>query len=285
MTLRFGYVTNGLGDHRLEDALCLLADHGYQGVGVTLDHHHLDPFAPDLHVRLARLARLLDRLGLAVVIETGARFALDPRRKHEPSLLSGGRDRRLDLLERAIDIAAELGAAAVSFFSGALPPSLSEKAAWVRLVDGCSRLLDRAERRHVVLGLEPEPGMLVERLDDYDELAARLSTPPRLRITLDLGHCLCVEDQAPELCLRRAAPRLANVHIEDMRRGVHEHLDFGDGELDVRSALRALEAAGYRGLVCVELPRHAHLAHVTVPRSIRLLRSALSPELSKEASA
>ena len=31
---------------------------------------------------------------------------------------------------------------------------------------------------------------------------------------------------------------LWNVHIEDMRRGVHEHLMFGEGEINFSEALR-----------------------------------------------
>ncbi|NUV53383.1 sugar phosphate isomerase/epimerase, partial [Streptomyces coelicolor] len=42
LPLRFGYGTNGLADLRLDDALGLLADLGYDGVGLTLDHMHLD---------------------------------------------------------------------------------------------------------------------------------------------------------------------------------------------------------------------------------------------------
>ena len=38
VSLRLAYVTNGLGHHRLDDALALLADSGYDGVALTLDH-------------------------------------------------------------------------------------------------------------------------------------------------------------------------------------------------------------------------------------------------------
>jgi sugar phosphate isomerase/epimerase len=65
-----------------------------------------------------------------------------------------------------------------------------------------------------------------------------------------------------------------HVHVEDMRRGVHEHLDFGEGELDLPVALAALEEIGYRGLVAVELSRHSHAADTVVPRAIRVLREA-----------
>ncbi|XKK39570.1 sugar phosphate isomerase/epimerase [Nocardiopsis sp. ARC36] len=120
--MRFGYGTNGFRDHRLDDALALLADLGYEGVGLTLDHPHLDPFAPDAFARTARIGRRLSELGLAVVVETGARYLMDPRRKHEPTLVSDeGSERRVDLLCRAVRIAEDLEAEAVSFWSGVLP--------------------------------------------------------------------------------------------------------------------------------------------------------------------
>lgn len=81
--LHFGYGTNGLADLRLDDALALLADLGYAGVGLTLDHMHLDPYAPDLAARTARLARRLDALGLDVTVET----VPPPRRGHGHSIL------------------------------------------------------------------------------------------------------------------------------------------------------------------------------------------------------
>ena len=34
---RLGYNTNGLAHHRLDDALALLADSGYEGIALTLD--------------------------------------------------------------------------------------------------------------------------------------------------------------------------------------------------------------------------------------------------------
>src|SRR5262245_53637329 len=117
-----GYNTNGFAHHRLDDTLEILAELGYRSVALTLDYHALNPFQPDLAMRLEQTRFLLEELKLACVIETGARFLLDPRRKHQPTLLSATpeeRQRRLDFLFRAVDIAAQLGAGAVSFWSGA----------------------------------------------------------------------------------------------------------------------------------------------------------------------
>ncbi|WP_194896958.1 sugar phosphate isomerase/epimerase family protein [Catenulispora pinisilvae] len=275
--IRLGYGTNGFADHRLDDVLAILADLGYDGLALTLDHQHLDPYAPDLAERVRALSRRLDRLGLDVVIETGARYLLDPWRKHQPTLLSAereGRARRVDLLVRAVRIAADLGAQAVSFWSGAVPDDGDPAAAWERLVAGCETVLAAARDAGVVLGFEPEPGMLLDSLDRFDRLRDALGRPDGFGVTVDIGHCRCLEPDAIPDCLARVAPYLVNVQIDDMRRGVHEHLEFGAGEIDFPPVMRALSESGYRGLVSVELPRHSHAATRIATESLTFLRKA-----------
>jgi sugar phosphate isomerase/epimerase len=275
MSLRFAYSTNGFGDHRLTDAFRVLSGLGYDGVALTLDHHHLDPFAPDLAGRVAAVRRELAATGLGVVVETGARYLLDPWHKHQPTLLSAeGRERRMELLRRAIAITAELGADTTHLWSGALLPPVTAEEGWRRLVDGCAELLEEAERAGVRLAFEPEPGMLVADLAGYRRLLAELGGPARLMLTMDIGHCRCLEPESPEACVAAFADRIAHVQIEDMRRGVHEHLPFGEGEIDFPPVLRALSGIGFRGLVTVELPRHGHAATATARRSLEFLRAA-----------
>ena len=119
--LLLGYNTNGFAHHRLEDALAIIAELGYGSVALTLDHHVLNPFEPDLLGRTAHVRGLLEEHRLHCVVETGARFLLDPRRKHQPTLISpteDEREKRLGFLCDAVGIAQELGADAVSFWSG-----------------------------------------------------------------------------------------------------------------------------------------------------------------------
>jgi sugar phosphate isomerase/epimerase len=276
VTIRFGYGTNGMHSHRLEDALSVLAGLGYDGVALTLDHLHLDPFAPDLPARVTTVARRLDRLGLAVVVETGARYLLDPLRKHHPTLLDTAPDaaRRVDYLHRAVEVAADLGAEAVSFWSGALPPGLDGPTAWDRLVDGVGRVLDLADRREVVCAVEPEPGHFVDTLDGVLHLRALAGDPDRLRVTLDLGHVVCNEPRGMTETIHRAGDLLANVQVDDMVPGVHEHLELGAGQVDFVAALAALHDVGYRGLASLELPRQSHAAPTVAERSLAFLRAA-----------
>ncbi|MFF1392732.1 sugar phosphate isomerase/epimerase family protein [Streptomyces sp. NPDC058287] len=277
MTIRWGYGTNGLTDLRLEDALAVLADLGYDGVGLTLDHMHLDPLVPDLRTRTRQVARALDRHGLSVTVETGARYVLDPRRKHGPSLLDPDPDARASrtrLLIRAVQVAADLGAHAVHCFSGITPDGTDDGTAWKRLADALAPVLDAASAAGVPLAIEPEPGHLLATLADFHYLREEFGGPEALGLTLDIGHCQCLEPLPPADCVREAAPWLKHVQIEDMRRGVHEHLPFGEGEIDFPPVLEALEATGYQGLAVVELPRHSHAGPQLAQESLRFLRNA-----------
>ncbi|GAB2975517.1 EboA domain-containing protein [Saccharothrix stipae] len=281
MTFRLGYGTNGFANHRLDDALAVIADLGYTGVALTLDHHHLDPFGPDLPRQVQQVATRLDRLGLGVVVETGARYLLDPWRKHHPTLVSDAQEARVDFLLRAVRIAADLGADCVSFWSGVVPAGVDDDEAWRRMRSGVAAVLDGAARYGIPLGLEPEPGMLVERLDQALDLRAELGSPALLGITLDVGHCVAVEPRDAAACIRRAGDLLLNVQLDDMRPGVHEHLEFGEGELDLAATLAALDEIGYTGLAAVELPRHSHAAPDVARRAMSALREA-SPEPAPE---
>ncbi|SCL38379.1 Sugar phosphate isomerase/epimerase [Micromonospora rhizosphaerae] len=272
--LRFGYGTNGFANHRLFDALAVIADLGYQGVALTLDHDHLDPFAPGLARRVAAVHRRLAALGLSVVVETGARYLLDPWHKHAPTLLHDDPAPRVEFLRRAVSIGADLDAEAVSFWAGVRPPHVPEAVARDRLVAGCAEVCAAADAAGVPLGFEPEPGMLVEEIAGWWRLRDALGGPPRFGLTLDIGHCRCLEPLPVPECVAAVADHLVNVQIDDMRRGVHEHLEFGEGEIDFPPVLRALAEAGYRGLVAVELPRHSHAAPTVAARSIEFLRSA-----------
>lgn len=273
--LRFGYGLNGFTDHRLPDALAVIADLGYDGVAITLDHGHLDPIGPGLAQRVARAARLLADHGLDVVIETGGRYVLDPRRKHYPTFVSDeGRERRIDLVATALRIAPDLGARVVSCWSGTLPDSATPEEGRARVDHAVASLVPVAEEAGVTLALEPEPGMFLERVGDVVALIERLGRPDALALTIDVGHLTCTEAESPGSVIRGAAGLVANVQIDDMRRGVHEHLPFGEGDVDLPDVLAALGDIDYGGLVHVELPRHTHAAPLLAEHSLNALRTA-----------
>ena len=272
--LRYAYNTNGAANHRLDDALVLIAEAGYDGVALTLDHHHHDPFAPDFTSRNAQLAGRLRELNLGLVIETGARYLLDPRQKHEPTLLApsaAGRARRIEFLTRCLDVCAACQGETVSFWAGVPQPSVAPAQAWNWLLEGVRQVEAAARERGIIASLEPEPGMLVETVDDYRRVQAAV---PSLRLALDTGHLLVTGEREPAAAVHEFAPQLGTVALEDMRRGVHEHLPFGEGDMDVPAVLQALHAIRFPGLVSVELSRESPRAHLMIPQALAYLRQA-----------
>jgi len=272
MTLRFAFNTNGAAHHRLDDALSLIAEAGYDGVALTLDIHHLDPFDPAFTSNTRQLAARLRALNLGCVVETGARFLLDPRAKHEPTLVTAdpaGRARRIDFLTRALAVAAETGGEAMSFWAGVPKPGVDPARARDWLREGVEEIVRRAEAMGVVAALEPEPGMLIETVDDW-----RALDMPSLKLALDTGHCIVTGERDPAAAVVEFAASLGTVTIEDMRRGEHIHLPFGEGDMDVPAVLGALRSVGFGGLICVELSRESHRADVMIPKALAALKAA-----------
>jgi L-ribulose-5-phosphate 3-epimerase len=270
-----GYNTNGFAHHRLEDAITILAELGYRSVALTLDYHALDPYDAELSNQLKRVGDLLRENELRCVIETGARFLLDPNRKHQPTLLDPDpvrRARRLDFLQRAVDVAEALDADAVSFWSGTPCEPAPEAVLMDRLALECRELCYFAAPHKVRLAFEPEPGMFIDTMPRFAELH-RLVNRPHFGLTLDIGHLHCQGETPVAVHLRHWRDWLWNVHIEDMRRGVHDHLMFGEGEIDFGEVLGGLEEIGYEGGVHVELSRHSHNAVETARQAVRFLET------------
>jgi sugar phosphate isomerase/epimerase len=260
-----GYDTNGLQNHRLEDALDLLAGHGYEAVALTLDVMHLDPFESSRE-DVQKVGRLLERRALLPAITTGARYLLDPKAKHEPTLMTRdarGRARRLDFYERASAIGAAVGARVVAFWSGIDRAPGRDSFAW--LVDGVRQTCAIARGHGLVPALEPEPGMAIATLAGYGELCEALGDEAPA-LCLDIGHLYVTQEGDPVELIERNKDRLALVQISDMKRGVHEHLLPGEGDVDFRGALSAVRRSGYAGALCFELSRSSHVAPAAVAR-------------------
>ena len=275
-----GYNTNGLAHHDLFDAIELLADIGYRSVAITIDHRALSPRDADNRQTIERLRPLLEQRQMRSVIETGARFLLNPRIKHEPTLISPdpiGRRARLDFYEYAIDTAAALQSDCVSLWSGRPHDDFPCGEAMNWLVEGLQHTLQYAAARHVTIGFEPEPGMLIDTLARWEELLAQPGMED-LCLTLDVGHLHCQGEGPIDAAIHRWASRLVNVHIEDMRAGVHEHLMFGEGEMSFPPILRALREVCYVGGVHVELSRQSHEGPAAAQKAYDFLNRLVESE-------
>ena len=186
-------------------------------------------------------------------------------------------DRRLDFLRRA-DRRRRRPRRRGGLVLGRRPARrrVDPATAWDRLVAGVRRARRRTPTAAGVRAAASSPSRACSSRPS--PTGPRLHAARRARrgfgITLDIGHCRCLEP-APVPTASGAAGRPAvNVQIDDMRRGVHEHLEFGDGRdrLSAGAARRCasrLPRAG-RGRAAPALARRARVA----ARSIDFLRAA-----------
>ena len=274
-----GYNTNGFAHHDPFEALEVLSEIGYRSVALTLDHGPLNPFAADWPANLSRLKETLRRLKLKNVVETGARYLLDPRTKHEPTLVSANsaaRQRRIDFLRRAIDAAEALDSDCVSLWSGIRRDDAGDEAVLERLAESLRVVVQHATERGVTLGFEPEPGMFIDTMKAFSRLLQWIDAP-HLQLTLDVGHLWCQGELPLADYIARWGPKIVNVHIEDMRAGVHEHLMFGEGQMHFPPIIEALAKTGYRGGLHVELSRHSHDAPAAAKKAYDFMSPLLAP--------
>ena len=266
------YGTNGLGEHTLAASLDVLEAIGYRAIGLTLGTTHFDPFAADWRERSEALAADLARRGFRIAIETGSPYLLDAFEPFAPSFAADDASAREALLERAIEIAAIVGAECVSTWSGALPAGVDEETAWARLAERMAPLVARAAQLDVRIAIEPEPGMIVESVADVLRWREALGSPANFGVTVDIGHAIATGEPGGSVgAIRAAGELLFNVHVDDMPEGRHEHLPLGEGDLDLPATFAALEEVGFTGIAAVELPRHAGEAPLRARQSLRIL--------------
>jgi L-ribulose-5-phosphate 3-epimerase len=275
-SMYLGYNTNGFAHHRLDDVIAILHDLGYSGIAITPDVHHLDPMSQNWHHELEHVQDLLQKHHMSCVLESGARFILDPWQKHQPTLMgtcATARKVRRDFLKKLAAAAPALGTDILSFWSGKALDEASPDMLMDRLVDEIRHLLDEIPDT-VRLAFEPEPGMFLERISQFEELQYRVNHQ-RFGLTLDIGHLICQEEDNISEIITQYQSVLWNIHIEDMRPRVHDHLLFGEGVVPFAEVFAALRVIHYSGGLFVELSRHSYDAVRTAQKSLEFLRKHL----------
>ena len=255
-----GYNTNGFAHHKIEDALQILAELGYRSIAFTLDYNTVEPFAANAIARARELGKMAQDLGLNLVIETGARFLLDPRRKHQPTLISkqaSDRKKRVDFLLRCAELGLAMGSNTLSFWSGKPDFEAAEDSYWQLLIEQCIEISKQVENSGMKIAFEPEPGMFIDTMDKFEQLHKAI-LHSKFGLTLDIGHLECMNEMPLLPHLEKWSSVLWNIHLEDMRQGVHDHLPPGEGLIDFGKVFEGLNKIKYEGGVHWELSRHSH---------------------------
>lgn len=256
--LQLAFSTNAYLKFSFAEAARRLAAIGYAGVEIMADVPHAWP-ANLLPEQKQALRDALAQNGLAISNING--FMMHAVGDHRqlywhPSWIEPDphyRQVRIDHTRRCLTLARELGARCITTEPGGpVEPGGSWLAALRLFVEGLKPVIAHAEKEGVQFLIEPEPGLLIETAEQFEELMRHIDSPA-VGLNFDIGHFYCVGDE-PAPTVHRLARWIRHFHLEDIAASrVHHHLVPGEGAIDFAATLQAIHAIGYDGWITIEL--------------------------------
>lgn len=264
-----------------EEAIARIAALGYTGVELLADVPHAWP-AGLLAVQKDAIRRALEAHNLTVsnINAFMMNAVADPRQPYwHPSWTDPDphyRAIRREHTKRSLQLAKELGAPHISTEPGG-PPFVGQSRveAMAIFLDELLPCAELAESLGVGLLIEPEPGLLLERFEQYEELVDRIGSG-RVGLNFDIGHAFCV-GQDPQDWVPRMAGETVHYHLEDIAATrVHEHLVPGRGAIDFSATLSAIRRTGYTGWLTVELYPYGDDPDAAAGEAMKFLKPLLA---------
>lgn len=219
MINKLGFRTSGLRHIPMDEVLHGLVKAGYGAVEFCLEH----PGASRENLLLSR------ELGLHV-----SAVSYHGKSDHLKTRLSRG--------IRAIEMAEACSVDTVIFGS----PFKGEN----QFTEEASKLYSLCRESGIKPAWETEPGTVLDSLDDFYRLIVPLG--PDAGLNLDAGH-LHLQGTCTASRIGSLGSRIHHVHIEGMRKGKHEHLIPGTGDLSWEELIKGLKLARYSGYIVVDL--------------------------------
>ena len=256
--MQLAFSTNAYMKYSFAEAARRLAAIGYIGVEIMADVPHAWPAGLlDEQKHAIRQALTDNNLAISNINAFMMNAISDPRQRYwHPSWIEPDRHYRqirIDHTMRSLTLARELGAPCITTEPGGpVGPGESWLAALRLFVEMLKPVIAHAEKEGVQLLIEPEPGLLIEKADQFLELMQHIDSPA-VGLNFDIGHFYCVGDDAAAT-VPRLARYIRHFHLEDIAATrVHHHLVPGEGAIDFAATLRAIRAIGYQGWITIEL--------------------------------
>ncbi|MGH2350451.1 MAG: sugar phosphate isomerase/epimerase family protein [Chloroflexota bacterium] len=247
--MKLGYSAWAMPQLPVAEQIVLVRAAGYAGIelvsgpGSSLDARRVD--AGDR----SRLRRLLDDAGMALPSIAGHGNLLEPDQEQRAAHLAR--------VQAAVDLAADLAGSGGPPCVVTMAYGRPERYELDRetVAERFGELAGYAARRGVVIALEPHVGQAFDRPERVHWLLERVASP-HFRLNFDNSHFEVMGydlgDYVPLL-----APFAVHTHVKDQRGRAPDYafLVPGEGEFDYARYLTAMDEAGYRGFITVEISK------------------------------
>ena len=275
--MRLSFSTNAFTNFSVGEAVTKIGAAGYEAVEILADTPHLYP--PEIaDEQLGYLRYCLAQTGLQVAnINANTAMGFYGRTfwepLFEPSLANPDhqlRRWRINYTRQCIDLAVALKAPSVSITSARMVPGIPPDKGLKLFKASMEEVLAHAGERGIRLGIEYEPGLLIENHRELLMFLAAIDSP-WLGANLDVGHSQVLGENIPEV-IEILGKDIVHLHLEDISQRKHYHLIPGCGELDFAAIFTALQRGGYDGYLTVELYTYPHNPEKAARQSLTYLQ-------------
>jgi sugar phosphate isomerase/epimerase len=256
--MKLAFSSNAYLRFTIEETISRVAALGYTGIELLADVPHAWPAGLlEVQKQSIRDALAKHKLTISNINAFMMNAIADPRQPYwHPSYIEPDPDYRAirrEHTKRALHLANELGAPHITIEPGGpLAPEQTWKAGAYIFYNELMPCVEVAEKLGVPILIEPEPGLLIERFDQYLEFTSRIDSP-MIGLNFDIGHAYCVGED-PQDWVAKMAVHTRHYHFEDIAATrIHQHLVPGRGAIDFAATLAAIQKTGYKGWLTVEL--------------------------------
>ncbi len=256
--MKLSFSAGAFINHPVFEAIEKIGAIGYDGVEFVADAPHLyvktikGSDIRELKNSLAKTGIKVSNINANTVRGCYGSEVWDPL--FEPSLSNPdpvARACMADYAKKCVDLAAASGSPNISITSGKIMPDTAPEDALKLFKSSLRELLAYAGEKKIRIGIDYEPGLLIEYCEELARLIYETGSP---LLGANLGLCHShVMGEDPEAVARSLSGKVFNIHVEGIKDRDSFPLIPGLGDMDLCSILKLHERNSYRGYLTVEL--------------------------------
>ena len=276
--MKTGFSTNAFVEKSLTFAINSIAKTGFDGIEIVLDVPHA--FLPITKSRIKNIKKNIGQNQLEITnlnanTVVGWYKNKSNIKKFEPSLSNLNdkmRKWRVKNIKQSIDLAEELDAPSISITSG-LGKNSTKKESLKRFRYSLDNILPYAEKKRILVGIEYEPGLLIEKIDDLKPFLS--NEYKNLGVNFDVCHAAVLGENIPKI-IKKLGKKLFHIHISDCKNKIHYHLIPGKGEINFKTMYSALTEINYKGFLTAELYPYSANPEKAAKETIRYFKNLMN---------
>ncbi len=276
MKMKLGFSSNAFLNYSLFDSIEILSKIGYDGIEIVLDLPHAflplkEDYILGIKQSLSKNNLNVSNLNANTVLGWHENFIEE---KFEPSLSNTNqkfREWRINYTKQAIDLAEILDSKSVSITSGL--DNIADSEICLKLFkDSLSQIGEYAEKKNILLAIEYEPYLLIDRSVKVWKLLS--GDFKNIGLNLDTCHAEVMGESLSEI-ISIFRQKIFHIHISDCKNKIHYHLLPGQGVINFEQMYDSLNEIGYSGYLTAELYTYSEIPKDAASKAFIYLKNLI----------